>query len=66
MSKLDPTEVKVCLATLNNFILEQKLDVTGKEAVHVTAMLNECHRLCNIIDEEANESEEGAGDVSEK
>jgi len=55
---LNLNEVKVCIATLNNILVEQKLSLTGDEALMVAAAMNEAQRLCALIDELNEEEKE--------
>ena len=54
-TKLNLSELKICLASANNLIVESLMTVTGEKMREVVAIQNECHRLYALIDEELND-----------
>lgn len=55
MNKETLKEIKNCIALMNNFVCCTKLVMDADQAITLTKLVSECHRLNKILDKELGE-----------
>lgn len=51
------SEIKNCIALLNNFIVQKEFKLNGDEAITLGRLLEEAHRICKLIDVEIEKND---------
>lgn len=65
MNKETLKEIKNCIALMNNFVCCTKLVMDADQAITLTKLVAECHRLNDVIEEELKEDNGTETELSE-